>query len=103
VAPFFIGKPNPYMMRSALNYLGAHSEETIMIGDRMDTDIVGAVSSGLDTALVLTGVTRTREISRFPLPAHLRAGIDWGRGTVGDKEKKRCVVQRQRSTATRNT
>ena len=66
VAPFFVGKPNPYMMRSALNYLGAHSEETIMIGDRMDTDIVGAVSSGLDTALVLTGVTRREEIERFP-------------------------------------
>jgi len=66
VAPFFVGKPNPYMMRSALNYLGAHSEETIMIGDRMDTDIVGAVSSGLDTALVLTGVTRRSEIERFP-------------------------------------
>jgi len=66
VAPYFIGKPNPYMMRSALNFLGAHSEETIMIGDRMDTDIVGAVSSGLDTALVLTGVTKREEISRFP-------------------------------------
>ena len=66
VAPYFIGKPNPYMMRSALNFLGAHSEETIMIGDRMDTDIVGAVSSGLDTALVLTGVTKREEISRVP-------------------------------------
>jgi len=66
VAPFFVGKPNPYMMRSALNFLGAHSEETIMIGDRMDTDIVGAVSSGLDTALVLTGVTKREEIDRFP-------------------------------------
>ncbi len=66
VAPFFVGKPNPYMTRSALNFLGAHSEETIMIGDRMDTDIVGAVSSGLDTALVLTGVTKRSEIERFP-------------------------------------
>jgi NagD protein len=54
------------MMRSALNYLGAHSEETVMVGDRMDTDIVGAVSSGLDTVLVLTGVTQREEISRFP-------------------------------------
>ena len=66
VSPFFVGKPNPYMMRSALNYLGAHSEETVMVGDRMDTDIVGAVSSGLDTVLVLTGVTQREEISRFP-------------------------------------
>ena len=66
VSPFFVGKPNPSMRRSALNYLGAHSEETVMVGDRMDTDIVGAVSSGLDTVLVLTGVTRREEIGRFP-------------------------------------
>ncbi len=66
VAPFFIGKPNPLMMRTALNYLGAHSEETAMIGDRMDTDIVGAVSSGMQTILVLTGVTQRDEVDRFP-------------------------------------
>ncbi len=66
VAPFFIGKPNPLMMRTALNYLGAHSEETAMIGDRMDTDIVGAVSSGMQTILVLTGVTQREEVDRFP-------------------------------------
>jgi NagD protein len=66
VAPFFVGKPNPLMMRSALNYLHAHSEETVMIGDRMDTDIVGAVSSGLDTVLVLTGVTQRDQIGKYP-------------------------------------
>jgi NagD protein len=66
VSPFFVGKPNPLMMRSALNYLRAHSEDTVMIGDRMDTDIVGAVSSGMDTILVLTGVTKRSEIDRFP-------------------------------------
>ena len=66
VAPFFVGKPNPLMTRMALNYLGAHSEATVMIGDRMDTDIVGAVSSGLDTVLVLTGVTKREEFKRFP-------------------------------------
>ena len=66
VAPFFVGKPNPLMMRSALNYLHAHSEETVMIGDRMDTDIVGAVSSGLDTVLVLTGVTQRDQIAKYP-------------------------------------
>jgi NagD protein len=54
------------MMRTALNYLGAHSEETVMIGDRMDTDIVAGVSSGLNTILVLTGVTQREEIERFP-------------------------------------
>jgi NagD protein len=66
ISPFFVGKPNPLMMRSALNYLHAHSEETVMIGDRMDTDIVGAVSSGLDTVLVLTGVTQREQIAKYP-------------------------------------
>ena len=66
ITPFFVGKPNPLMMRSALNYLHAHSEETIMIGDRMDTDIVGAVSSGMATALLLTGVTKMDEVRLYP-------------------------------------
>jgi NagD protein len=66
VAPFFVGKPNPLMMRTALSYLGGHSEESVMIGDRMDTDIVAGVSSGLETVLVFTGVTKQEEVSRFP-------------------------------------
>lgn len=66
VAPFFVGKPNPLMMRSALNYLGVHSEDTVMIGDRMDTDIIAGVNSGIETILVLTGVTRAAEVDRFP-------------------------------------
>ena len=66
VAPFFIGKPNPLMMRTALNYLDAHSENTIMVGDRMDTDIITGVLTGMETILVLTGVTRREEIHRFP-------------------------------------
>ncbi|MCZ7554023.1 MAG: HAD-IIA family hydrolase [Anaerolineales bacterium] len=64
--PFFIGKPNPLMMRSALNYLDVHSEDTIMIGDRMDTDIVAGVESGLRTILVLSGVTALPDIDRYP-------------------------------------
>jgi NagD protein len=66
VAPFFVGKPNPLMMRSALNFLGVHSEETVMIGDRMDTDVVSGVNSGMETILVLTGVTRREEVERYP-------------------------------------
>jgi NagD protein len=66
VAPFFVGKPNPLMMRSALNFLGVHSEDTVMIGDRMDTDIVSGVNSGVETILVLTGVTRREEVERYP-------------------------------------
>jgi NagD protein len=76
VAPFFVGKPNPLMMRSALNYLGVHSEDTVMIGDRMDTDIVSGVSSGIETILVLTGVTRRDEVERFPYrPTHAADSI----------------------------
>src|SRR5213595_2954478 len=66
VAPYFVGKPNPLMMRTALNTLNAHSEETAMIGDRMDTDIVGGLEAGLETILVLSGVTTRPETDVFP-------------------------------------
>ena len=66
VKPYFIGKPNPLMMRSALRFLSAHSEEAVMVGDRMDTDVIAGVESGLETVLVLTGVTREEDISRWP-------------------------------------
>jgi NagD protein len=69
VDPYFVGKPNPLMMRSALNVLDAHSEETAMIGDRMDTDIVAGIEAGLETVLVLTGVTSKEEAERFPYRA----------------------------------
>ena len=49
------------MMRTALNYLGVHSQDTVMIGDRMDTDVIAGIESGLETILVLTGVTRRDE------------------------------------------
>jgi len=64
--PYFVGKPNPLMMRTALNTLEAHSEETAMIGDRMDTDIVSGLEAGLETILVLTGVTTKDQIDRYP-------------------------------------
>jgi NagD protein len=66
VPAFFIGKPNPLMMRTALNYLGVHSEHTVMIGDRMETDIVAGVESGMETILVLSGVTGLEDADRFP-------------------------------------
>ncbi|MGI8824953.1 MAG: HAD-IIA family hydrolase [Chloroflexota bacterium] len=66
VAPYFVGKPNPLMLRTALRVLDAHSEESIMVGDRMDTDIVMGTESGLETALVLTGVTKREDVARFP-------------------------------------
>ncbi len=66
VSPYFIGKPNPLMMREAMNSLGAHSESSVMVGDRMDTDIVAGIEAGLQTILVLTGVTSREQIERFP-------------------------------------
>jgi NagD protein len=66
VEPYFVGKPNPLMMRSALNALDAHSETTVMIGDRMDTDVIAGLEAGLRTILVLTGVTGREEAERFP-------------------------------------
>jgi NagD protein len=75
-APFFVGKPNPFMMRAALNYLGVHSENTIMMGDRMDTDIIAGTESGMDTILVLSGVTTRDNISTFPYrPRHVIPSI----------------------------
>ena len=69
VAPYFVGKPNPLMMRSALNALDAHSETTAMVGDRMDTDVVAGIEAGLETVLVLSGVTTRAEAERFPFRA----------------------------------
>ncbi|MCI6606077.1 MAG: HAD-IIA family hydrolase [Clostridiales bacterium] len=63
---YFIGKPNPLMMRTGLRILGVHSEDAAMIGDRMDTDMVAGIESGLDTVLVLSGVTDRNEIKKFP-------------------------------------
>jgi NagD protein len=69
VDPYFVGKPNPLMMRTALNTLDAHSESTAMIGDRMDTDVVSGLEAGLQTILVLSGVTTRGEAERFPFRA----------------------------------
>jgi NagD protein len=66
VAPYFVGKPNPLMMRSALNAIDAHSESSAMVGDRMDTDIVSGLEAGMHTVLVLTGSTQREEAERFP-------------------------------------
>lgn len=72
VKPYFVGKPNPLMMRRALNTLGTHSENTIMVGDRMDTDIIAGMEAGMETILVLTGVTRADEVERYPYrPTHV--------------------------------
>jgi len=72
VRPYFVGKPNPLMMREALRAIDAHSESTVMIGDRMDTDIVAGMEAGLQTILVLSGITTRQEAERFPfLPSRI--------------------------------
>ncbi|MBG0787046.1 MAG: HAD family hydrolase [Anaerolineaceae bacterium] len=76
VSPFFVGKPNALMMRTALNYLNVHSENTIMIGDRMDTDVVAGVTSGMETILVLSGSTKEEDIDKYPyLPTFIRKSV----------------------------
>lgn len=66
VHPYFVGKPNPLMMRTALRFLNEHSENAIMVGDRMDTDVRVGIESGLETILVLSGVTTPEMIDQFP-------------------------------------
>jgi NagD protein len=66
VEPYFVGKPNPLMMREALRTIEAHSETTVMIGDRMDTDVVAGIESGMQTILVLSGITSRDMVDRYP-------------------------------------
>lgn len=73
---YFVGKPNPLMMRTGLKLLGCHSNEAAMIGDRMDTDVVAGMETGLDTVLVLSGVTDRDEINLFPYrPTYILDGV----------------------------
>ena len=71
---YFVGKPNPLMMRTGLRILGVHSNDAVMIGDRMDTDIVAGIETGLDTVLVLSGVTKPEDIQKFPYRPRLVLG-----------------------------
>jgi NagD protein len=76
VDPYFVGKPNPLMMRSALNAIDAHSETTAMVGDRMDTDIVSGLEAGMFTVLVLTGSTQREQTDAYPYrPSLIVEGI----------------------------
>jgi len=70
--PFYVGKPNPFMMRAGLRHLGAHSAEACMIGDNLETDIIAGVQTGLVTVLVLSGVSREEDLDRFAYrPDHI--------------------------------
>lgn len=73
---YFVGKPNPLMMRTGLKLLGVHSAEAVMVGDRMDTDIIAGIETGLDTVLVLTGCTAKEEIDNWPYcPKYVLNGV----------------------------
>lgn len=73
---YYLGKPNPLMMRHGLRMLGVQADEAAIIGDRMDTDIVAGVESGIDTVLVLSGVTSEHEMRKFPYrPLYILSGV----------------------------
>jgi NagD protein len=73
---YFVGKPNPLMMRIALKKLGVKREEAIVIGDRMDTDIRCGLESEIDTLLVLSGITAREDIDKFPYrPQYVLNGV----------------------------
>ncbi|MCI8633500.1 MAG: HAD family hydrolase [Lachnospiraceae bacterium] len=73
---YFVGKPNPLMMRTGLKLLGVHSHEAVMIGDRMDTDIVAGMETGLDTVLVLSGCTKKEEVEQYSYrPKYILDGV----------------------------
>ena len=82
---YFIGKPNPLMMRTGLRILGVHSEDAVMIGDRMDTDMIAGIETGLDTCLVLSGVTDRADINKFPYRPRLVLN---GVGDIPDKSNE---------------
>lgn len=74
--PYFVGKPNPMMLRSGLNRINAHSESAIMIGDRMDTDVIAGIEAGIQTMLVLSGSTTAGDIEEYPYrPNHIVPSI----------------------------
>ena len=73
---YFMGKPNPLMMRTGLHLLGVHSEEAAMVGDRMDTDVIAGMESGLATVLVLSGCTSRTDVDNYPYrPTYILNGV----------------------------
>ena len=73
---YFVGKPNPLMLRHGLRMLGCHSQDIAFIGDRMDTDIIAGIESNVDTVLVLSGVTSREDIDKFPYrPKYIANGV----------------------------
>ncbi|MCD8019283.1 MAG: HAD-IIA family hydrolase [Clostridiales bacterium] len=90
---YFVGKPNPLMMRTGLRLLGVHSDNAAIIGDRMDTDIIAGIETGLDTALVLSGVTTRESCEQYPYRPRLILN------GVGDIPEKK-VASKKKTTKT---
>jgi len=73
---YFVGKPNPLMMRHALKKLGTRREETAIVGDRMDTDIIAGIETEIETVLVLSGVTAREDLPQFAYqPSYVLEGV----------------------------
>ncbi|MDR1067938.1 MAG: HAD-IIA family hydrolase [Clostridiales Family XIII bacterium] len=91
---YYVGKPNPLMMRTGLRRLGVHSEDAVMVGDRMDTDIIAGIETGIATLLVLTGVTRKEDIRKFPyVPNYVLRGVGSLAGYEYSSEEKEFAQQ----------
>ena len=76
VKAYFLGKPNPLMMRHGRKILGCSRNETAIVGDRMDTDIIAGIHSSIDTVLVLSGVTTQKDLKKFPYhPRYILSGV----------------------------
>ncbi len=73
---YFVGKPNPLMLRHGLRILDCHSQDIAFIGDRMDTDIIAGIESNVDTVLVLSGVTSRSDVDKYPYcPKYIVDGV----------------------------
>ena len=74
--PYYVGKPNPIMMRTGIKMLGVSPEDAVIVGDRMDTDMVAGIESGIETVLVLSGVTTLEMLNKFPYcPSYIYSGV----------------------------
>ncbi len=89
---YFCGKPNPLMMRTGLNLLGCHSAEAVMVGDRMDTDIISGMECGMSTVLVLSGVSDRATVDTFAYrPAMILENV--GKIAENAKMQARALLQ----------
>ena len=76
IKPYYVGKPNPLMMQHALKIIDCKREETVIVGDRMDTDIIAGIHSDIDTVLVLSGVTSEEDLRHFAYhPRYVLSGV----------------------------